>query len=164
MTFAGCNVSRVLQSAGVVAPCLQRVQDAVSVGAINAGGQQTAGVLDQLAPMLGEKGVLCEGDGGNESCLACVRALVAEEGLDSGEDRRPQVPKRAHLLLVVEEPLAVMTLADGDALVVRVVGGVSEPGRQSHEGRATRWRGGVEGEVICRDVGLVELACAWCQV
>lgn len=106
MTFAGCDVGCVLQIAGVVTPCLQRIQDAVSVVAISSGGRQTAGVIGQLGPMLGEKGLLCEGDGGHESCVACLRALVAEEGLDSREDHRSQVPKRAHPLVLVEEPLA----------------------------------------------------------
>lgn len=83
VTFAGCNVGCVLQIAAVVTPCLQRVQDAVSVVTISAGGKQTPGVIDQVAPMLGEKRVLCEGDGGDESCIAGVRALLAEEGLNS---------------------------------------------------------------------------------
>lgn len=43
MTFAGCDVGCVLQIAGVVTPCVQRVQDAVSVVAISAAGQQTVG-------------------------------------------------------------------------------------------------------------------------
>lgn len=69
MTFAGCDVGCVLQIAGVVTPCLQRIQDAVSVVAISSGGRQTAGVIGQLGPMLGEKGLLCEG-------MAATRAAL----------------------------------------------------------------------------------------
>ena len=49
VTFVGCGIVRVLQVAGVVPPCLQRVQDAVSVVAVSAGGEQAAGVAEELA-------------------------------------------------------------------------------------------------------------------
>ncbi|MFE2559975.1 hypothetical protein ACFXGT_28905 [Streptomyces sp. NPDC059352] len=127
VTLAGCGVVRVLQGAGVVTPCLHGVQDAVSIVAIGAGDQQTAGVVDQLGPVCGEDRVLCEGDRSDEGRVAYARVVVAEKGIDSGEDGRAKVPERAHLPVFVEEPLAEVAFADGDAHVVGVVGGIAEP-------------------------------------
>lgn len=59
--LTGCDVGRVLQAAGVQTPSLQRVQDAVSVVPVSAGGQQTLGVADQNGLVLGEEGCSMRG-------------------------------------------------------------------------------------------------------
>ncbi|MFF3949721.1 hypothetical protein ACFYYN_33610 [Streptomyces sp. NPDC001902] len=83
MTLAGRDVVRVRQGTDVVTPCLHGVQDAVSIVAVGAGGQQTDGVVDQIGPVRGEDGVLGERDRSDEGRVAYVRVVVAEKGTDS---------------------------------------------------------------------------------
>ncbi|MGW7263359.1 hypothetical protein [Streptomyces sp. NPDC054842] len=73
-------------------------------------------MADQLGLVRGEHGMLGEGDHSDEGRVAYLRVVVAEKRMNSGDDRRAQVPERAHLPVLVEKLLAEVAFA---ALVSR---------------------------------------------
>ncbi|MFF1479117.1 hypothetical protein ACFVYD_16360 [Streptomyces sp. NPDC058301] len=54
----------------------------------------------QIGLVLGEEGVFYEGDGSDKGGVAHVGVVMAEEVMNSGEDRGARVPKRTHRLVL----------------------------------------------------------------
>ncbi|MFF5931557.1 hypothetical protein [Streptomyces hydrogenans] len=60
-------------------------------------------MVDQIGLVLGEEGMLDEGDGGDQGGVADGSVIMTKEGMNSGEDRRAGFPERSHRVVPVEE-------------------------------------------------------------